>query len=358
MPLDPARPPFHPVDGRYARALRTAARHHLSEQGLIRERIRIEAQWLLHLAGAGDAFRRTARHRASRARQRAPQLAAGFDAAPPRSRRSSAHQPRRQGGRVLRPAKLLSPLAPMPRRSSWCTSLHLRGHQQPCLRADAAVGAPLDALQTRSTPAARARCARSRIAMPTTADARAHARPDREPDDARQGNRQRRRPAAARARPGGGRRAAGEDERRGRQLQRACRRGSRRRTGSRSPPLRRVAGPRLERPHHADRTARLDRRVLRCARRRQRDPHRPVARHLGLREHRLPAAAPGGWRGRFIDHASQGQPDRLRERRRQPRPRQRAAAPLLPRSCRSRAGSATSRTRPCCATSVSRWHIH
>src|SRR5579862_684805 len=40
-----------PVDGRY-RSATAALRPLLSEAGLIRERIRIEAQWLLHLAAA------------------------------------------------------------------------------------------------------------------------------------------------------------------------------------------------------------------------------------------------------------------------------------------------------------------
>src|ERR1700730_10303768 len=40
-----------PVDGRY-RAASAPLRGLLAEGGLIRERIRIEAQWLLHLAGA------------------------------------------------------------------------------------------------------------------------------------------------------------------------------------------------------------------------------------------------------------------------------------------------------------------
>src|ERR1700691_841601 len=40
-----------PVDGRYRNAT-APLRAHLSEAGLIRERIRIEAQWLLHLAAA------------------------------------------------------------------------------------------------------------------------------------------------------------------------------------------------------------------------------------------------------------------------------------------------------------------
>src|SRR5581483_8476889 len=40
-----------PVDGRY-RAATEPLRALLSEAGLIRERIRIEAQWIVHLSGA------------------------------------------------------------------------------------------------------------------------------------------------------------------------------------------------------------------------------------------------------------------------------------------------------------------
>src|SRR3977135_3873358 len=40
-----------PVDGRY-RAASAPLRGLLAERGLIRERIRVEAQWLLHLAAA------------------------------------------------------------------------------------------------------------------------------------------------------------------------------------------------------------------------------------------------------------------------------------------------------------------
>ena len=45
----------------------------------------------------------------------------------------------------------------------------------------------------------------------------------------------------------------------------------------------------------ADRAARLDRRILRCARRRQHHPHRLCARYLGLHFARVPAPARGRW---------------------------------------------------------------
>ena len=47
----PALEALSPIDGRY-RAATEPLRGLLSEAGLIRERIRIEAQWLLHLASA------------------------------------------------------------------------------------------------------------------------------------------------------------------------------------------------------------------------------------------------------------------------------------------------------------------
>ena len=59
----------------------------------------------------------------------------------------------------------------------------------------------------------------------------------------------------------------------------------------------------------------------------QHDPDRLRSRHLGLHQPRLLPAAAARRRGRLVDDAAQGQPDRLRERRGQPRPRQRAAAP-------------------------------
>ena len=59
------------------------------------------------------------------------------------------------------------------------------------------------------------------------------------------------------------------------------------------------------------------------------DPDRPGPRHLGLHLARLFHAEGEGRRGRLVDHAAQGEPDRLRELRGQPRARQRAAAPPL-----------------------------
>ncbi len=65
---------------------------------------------------------------------------------------------------------------------------------------------------------------------------------------------------------------------------------------------------------------------------------------------RLLQAEDEGGRDRLVDDAAQGQSDRLRKLRRQPRPRQRDCCAHLATSCRSRAGSATSPIRRCCAT--------
>ena len=141
---------------------------------------------------------------------------------------------------------------------------------------------------------------------------------------------------------------------RGRQLQRARRRAAQGRLAGGEPPVRRVAGLRLERILHADRAARLDRRILRRARRHQHHPHRLRARHLGLHLARIPAPARGRRRSRLVDHAAQGQSDRFRERRRQSRHRQCTAASFRRANCPSPAGSAISPIRPCCAMSA--WH--
>ena len=77
-------------------------------------------------------------------------------------------------------------------------------------------------------------------------------------------------------------------------------------------------------------------------------------RFLELHQSRLLPLAARRRRGRVVDDAAQGEPDRLRERRRQSRAGERAARRSSRRSCPSRAGSATSPTRRCCATPASR----
>ena len=95
----------------------------LSEAGLIRERIRIEALWLLHLAAAAPQLPGAQLSPAVRA-ARALTLAREPGCRRRRRRQGdrSAHQPRREGGRVLRARAAARPRAPRPRPSSWCTS--------------------------------------------------------------------------------------------------------------------------------------------------------------------------------------------------------------------------------------------
>ena len=120
-----------------------------------------------------------------------------------------------------------------------------------------------------------------------------------------------------------------QDQRRGGQLQCASRRLSAGGLAAPRPALRRIAGADLESVHDADRAARLDGRVLRCAGAPQHSAHRSVPRHVGLHLDRLFPAARGRRRSRLLDDAAQGESDRLRERRRQPRSVERIAA--LPR---------------------------
>ncbi len=125
------------------------------------------------------------------------------------------------------------------------------------------------------------------------------------------------------------RRDSRQVERRGRQLQRASSSAASdtRLAGDQSR-LRRIAGPRAQPVHDADRAARLDRRVLRCCRRDRHGAHRPVPRLLGLHLARFLPAAAECERSRLVDDAAQGESDRLRECRRQSRRRQRAAPAL------------------------------
>ena len=119
----------------------------------------------------------------------------------------------------------------------------------------------------------------------------------------------------------------GEDERRRGQLQRARRRLPGRGLGAARRPRRRRLRAGAQPLHHADRAARRDGRVLRRARAREHRARRPRPRRLGLHlAGVLPPAREGG-RGRVLDDAAQGEPDRLREFRGQPRRGERAAAP-------------------------------
>jgi len=78
--VSPSLDALSPVDGRY-RAATEPLRSHLSEAGLIRERIRVEALWLIHLAGsvprfAGSALPAAVRSRAAELAHEPPEDAA------------------------------------------------------------------------------------------------------------------------------------------------------------------------------------------------------------------------------------------------------------------------------------------
>ena len=283
---------------------------------------------------------RAGRRRLRRGRRRAHQGDRGDD------------QPRREGGRVLAARALRrqrrghaprpsSSTSPAPRRTSttsrtraWCGAAR-----------DEVLLPAIDAHRRRSWTQL-AHAARRRR------DARAHPRAAGHADDARQGDGQRRASAAPRARATSSRsKLLGKIERRDRQLQRARGRRTRASTGraSRGASSNR-SGVDLQPAHDPDRAARRARRGVRCDRAPEHHPRRPRSRRLGLHLARLLQAEAEGGRSGLLDHAAQGEPDRLRELRRQPRARQRAAAAPRRRSFRSRAGSATSPIPRCCAT--------
>ena len=314
-----------PLDGRYSRSA-DPLRGYFSEQALIRYRVRIELEWLQALA-AERAFKELKPF----SKQSLSALSPGDQDL--RGARCGAHQehrgrdqPRRQGDRAL------AALAPGEERRGAARAgihplrLHLGGHQQPRLRADdrrvaregdaAEAGRSHRFTQESGTQACRA------------AHALAHARPGGDADHARQGDRQLRAPAGARARRASPRWRC------------SARSTARWATTTRtSPPTpastgrrfcRRFVerlGLRIQRLHHADRAARLARRAARRLCARQQRAARPRPRPVGLHLARLFPPEGEGGRGRLLDHAAQGEPDRLRELRGQRRHRQRAAAP-------------------------------
>ena len=188
-----------------------------------------------------------------------------------------------------------------------------------------------------------------------SADAVAHARPAGHTDHAGQGDGQLRRAPAACARAHRGRAHHRQDQRRGRQLQRAPGRLSRTSTGRRFA-RRFVEGSgwsSIRTPRRSSRTTAsaelFD--AYAAANTVLLDLDRDMWGYISLGYFKQRAE---GRRGRLLHHAAQGEPDRLRELRRQPRHRQRAAASSFARSCRCRAGSAICPTPPCCATWASR----
>ena len=205
--------------------------------------------------------------------------------------------------------------------------LHVGGHQQPVLRPRAGAGA-------RTTSCCR-RCA---AVAADLRDARARARRHCRCCRARMARRRRRRRSARRS-PTSTRGSSGRSRRSAQRRSRArstARSATTMRTSSRTRTstgkrlaARMVTGLGLEfnpyttqiEPH--DCIAEL----LRRGRPREHRADRPRPRHLGLRVARLFPAEDARRRGRLVDDAAQGQSDRLRELRRQPRARQRAASP-------------------------------
>ena len=136
--------------------------------------------------------------------------------------------------------------------------LHLGRHQQSQLCAPAASRRARRCCCRNSRRSA-ARCAGLAHSYARPADARAHARPDGEPDDARQGIRQRRgAPASARGRGWQAVRSSASGTARSATTTRT-RPPSRSSTGARRRALRRLAAAGVESLHDADRAARLDR---------------------------------------------------------------------------------------------------
>ena len=277
-------------------------------------------------AGDRRGRRRSRRRRATRSTRGGRGVRAGRRRARQGDR---AHdQPRRQGGRVLAEGALRRGTPEVARASRvHPLRLHVRGHQQPRARPRCSRDARRDVL----LPALREVAADLRAlahAHADAADARAHARPAGDADDARQGDGERRARASSaqiardRARAAQGKIngavgnynahvAAYPDV----DWERLARARRRRRSGLEFNPYTTQIEPHDCIAELFDALARVNT-----------DPDRPRPRRLGLRLARLLPAEGEGGRGRLVDDAAQGQPDRLRELRRQPRPRQRAAA--------------------------------
>ncbi len=138
-----------PLDGRYRRATEPL-RELLSESGLIRERIRIEAQWLLHLAQAAPmlAGAELVRARCAPRRGRWPNIRRRMRPGLVKAHRG-AHQSRCEGRRVLRARSAAGRRRHRGQSGAGAFRLHLGGHQQPKLREAAGRRAHRDARRGR-----------------------------------------------------------------------------------------------------------------------------------------------------------------------------------------------------------------
>ena len=186
-----------PADGRYADKV-SALRDIFSEYGLIRFRVLVEVRWLqMPRRRTGD--RRGAGHCRSVMKDVLNHIVDDFsldDAERVKKIEATTNHDVKAVEYFIRERLGDGPETAAAQGLS-AFRLHLGGHQQSVLRADAADGthgraAAADARAARQAAQHGARICRR-------ADAVAHARPDRQPDDARQGTRQRRRAAGTRA---------------------------------------------------------------------------------------------------------------------------------------------------------------
>ena len=138
-----------PLDGRYADKCADLAAL-FSEAALIARRVRVEAAWFRQLADSGRFAALPAPSAAVDGAPRFPRPGRRRGRRRPGQGNRARDQPRRQGGRVLR-ARAARRRGRHGRRARVrAFRLHVRGHQQPRLRADAGRG-------TRAHPAARDR---------------------------------------------------------------------------------------------------------------------------------------------------------------------------------------------------------
>ena len=175
-----------PLDGRYAAKV-AALREHFSEFGLIRARVRIEIAWLGALADE-PGIAEVAPFSRSRARG-ARRGGRVVRACRRRAREGDrAHdQSRRQGDRILAEGTLRRRARDRPRRRIHSFRVHVRGHQQSRAWVDAGGSAARRSCCPRCADIA-ARVRDLAHLHADLADARAHARPAGDADDARQGD--------------------------------------------------------------------------------------------------------------------------------------------------------------------------
>ena len=263
------------------------------------------------------------------------------------------HQPRRQSHRVHHQGKnghaRTGSLQGIRSLRAYLAGHQQHGHSALAEGGDGGFLLPRRRRGARQTGGFRRRVARG-------ADAGAHARPARFAHDTGQGVHGFRRTHREAAGHAARHRRSGQVRRRDRQLQRTpCGLSAVRLGGIRQQVRRRDAGALPLAVHHADRTLRQLGRDLRQHEAHRHHPHRPLPRHVDLYFDGVLQTADQGRRGRIERHAAQSQSDRLRERRGQLRHRQRPLRTPLVEAPPSRASSATSPTRPCCATSAFRW---